>query len=185
MVVHGRNLKARDALFTFLRALGLAPVEWEEAIAATGMSTPHNLEAVRAAMEMSQAVVVLLTAEDQAGLLPALTGANAEDMSLRGQPRQNVILEAGIAIGIDQSRTILVQLGTLRSASDFDGLNTVRLTNAAPKRQALRSRLSGTGCAPGGGTTSDWLRPETGGDFDAAVVEWTLGKPGRLVGPGS
>lgn len=39
-VVHGRNCEARDALFDFLRAIALHPLEWSEAIQATGKSTP-------------------------------------------------------------------------------------------------------------------------------------------------
>ncbi len=39
-VVHGRNLKARDAMFAFLRAIGLKPMEWGEALALTGKGTP-------------------------------------------------------------------------------------------------------------------------------------------------
>ena len=35
-VVHGRNEAARDALFAFLRAIGLHPLEWSEAVQATG-----------------------------------------------------------------------------------------------------------------------------------------------------
>ena len=35
-VVHGRNLAARDALFEFLRAVDLHPVEWSEAVQLTG-----------------------------------------------------------------------------------------------------------------------------------------------------
>lgn len=38
-VVHGRNLKARDAMFAFLRAIGLEPMEWGEVLALTGKST--------------------------------------------------------------------------------------------------------------------------------------------------
>ena len=97
-------------------------------------------------MDVGQAVVVLLTAEDRAGLLPAL-GDGDDDVLLRGQPRQNVTLEAGMAMGIDRARTVLVELGEIRRASDFDGLNAVRLTNDAQTRNALRSRLQTAGCA--------------------------------------
>ena len=148
MVVHGRNARARDAMFYFLRAVGLEPIEWEQAVAETGLGSPHSFDAVRAAMDVGQAVVVLLTAEDRAGLLPELAeGENDDDVELRGQPRQNVILEAGLAMGVDRSRTILVELGPIRRASDFEGLNAVRLSNAAERRNALRTRLRSAGCA--------------------------------------
>jgi predicted nucleotide-binding protein len=169
MVVHGRNARARDAMFMFLRALGLEPLEWDRAVAETGTGSPHNLDAVRAAMEIAQAVVVLLTPEDQAGLLPAFADERDDDVLLRGQPRQNVILEAGLAMGIDGSRVILVELGRIRRPSDFDGLNAVRLTNAAASRLSLRTRLQTAGCAVSE-AGSDWTRSETGGDFEAAVV---------------
>jgi predicted nucleotide-binding protein len=169
MVVHGRNLVARDAMFIFLRALGLSPIEWEQAVAQTGVASPHNLEAVRAAMDVGQAVVVLLTAEDRAGLLPAL--GNGDDVLLRGQPRQNVILEAGMAMGIDRARTVLVELGDIRRASDFEGLNAIRLTNDPQTRNALRARLQTAGCAVDESGT-DWTSADGGGDFDAAVIAW-------------
>jgi predicted nucleotide-binding protein len=171
MVVYGRNLRARDAMFTFLRALGLSPIEWEEAVAETGVASPHNLDAVRAAMDVGQAVVVILTAEDRAGLLPELADGQEDEMILSGQPRQNVILEAGLAMGVDRSRTILVELGPIRRASDFDGLNAVRLSNAPASRGALRSRLQSAGCDINE-SAADWMRPEVAGDFESAVVEW-------------
>lgn len=88
MVVHGRNLAARNAVFAFLSALGLLPVDWEEAVALTGKGSPHNLEAVRAAMAAAQAVVVLLTAEDEARLLPGLASDHdgPEEREPRGRP---------------------------------------------------------------------------------------------------
>jgi predicted nucleotide-binding protein len=181
MVVHGRNKRARDAMFTFLRALGLSPVEWEQAVAETGFGTPHNLEAVRAAMTLAQAVVVILTAEDQGGLFPELAGLpDQDDTALRGQPRQNVTLEAGLAIGVDPRRTILVELGEIRRASDFEGLNTVRLTNHPPARAALRTRLETAGCAiddPG----FDWMTVSAGGDFEGCVIRWEPQNPPQAV----
>jgi predicted nucleotide-binding protein len=168
MVVHGRNLAARSAMFTFLRSIGLEPIEWEEAIAQTGMGSPHNLEAVRAAMSIAQAVVVILTAEDQAGVLPSLA-EEGEDLTWKGQPRQNVILEAGLAMGLNPERTILVEIGPIRRATDFEGLNTVRLTNASPARAALRSRLRTAGCDLAAEGT-DWMTAESGGDFESCVL---------------
>lgn len=177
MVVHGRNNKARDAIFTFLRALGLEPIEWEEAIAETGMGAPHNFDAVRAAMDVATAVVVVLTAEDRAGLLPDLAGTqDDEDVALRGQPRQNVILEAGLAMGVDRDRTILVELGPIRRASDFDGLNTVRLSNVPQSRNALRTRLRTAGCELND-NAADWMDPGPGGDFEGCVIEWSPDTP--------
>ena len=40
-VVHGRNLKARDAMFNFLGAIGLDPIEWSEATNATDKASPY------------------------------------------------------------------------------------------------------------------------------------------------
>jgi predicted nucleotide-binding protein len=172
MIVHGRNGAVRDAMATFLRALGLAPIEWEQAIKETGMGTPHNFDAVRAAMDVAQAVVVVLTAEDQAGILPAFSGRDKDDERLQGQPRQNVILEAGMAMGIDRSRTILVEVGPIRRASDFEGMNVVRIDNAPATRASLRSRLINAGCSVDQSAT-DYLNPGAGGDFESTVAPWT------------
>jgi len=35
-VIHGRNEAARKSMFEFLRAIGLKPLEWSQALAATG-----------------------------------------------------------------------------------------------------------------------------------------------------
>jgi hypothetical protein len=40
-VVHGRDEKARNSLFTFLRSIGLAPREWSELIRDTGKGSPY------------------------------------------------------------------------------------------------------------------------------------------------
>jgi predicted nucleotide-binding protein len=180
MVVHGRNSAARNAVFLFLRSLGLAPLEWEEAVGETGVGSPYNLEAVQAALDVAQAVVVVLTAEDQAGLLPSLADrSDSSEVALQGQPRQNVMLEAGMAIGTGRATTILVELGPIRTASDFDGLNTVRLTNDPQRRAALRARLLNAGCAVDA-ATQDWLTVETAGDFEGAVVAWVPQAPASL-----
>ena len=67
-VIHGRNLAARDALFSFLRSIDLSPIEWEEAVAMTGIATPYVGEILDTAFTESQAAIVLLTGDDLARL---------------------------------------------------------------------------------------------------------------------
>src|SRR5687767_6439147 len=69
-VVHGRDDRARSAIMEFLRAIDLHPVEWEEARAATGRSTPYVLDIVRAGFSMAKAAVVLFTPDDVVMLRP-------------------------------------------------------------------------------------------------------------------
>ena len=76
-----------------------------------------------------------------------------------------------MAMGIDRARTVLVELGDIRRASDFDGLNAIRLTNDPQTRNALRVRLQTAGCDVDE-SGADWTRPDAGGDFDAAVIPW-------------
>ena len=63
-VVHGRNIEARDALFAFLRAIDLHPIEWEEAIAMADDTTPYIGDVLDHAFAKAQAAVVLLTGDD-------------------------------------------------------------------------------------------------------------------------
>ncbi len=161
-VVHGRNLEARDAMFGFLRAIGLEPIEWSTAISATGSASPYIGQALDAAFDMAQAVVVLLTPDDIAYLRPEY--ANGDDDPERvptPQARPNVLFEAGMAIGRHPERTVLVELGALRPFSDVAGRYAVRLDNSSPKRNDLANRLKDAGCDV---TTSgsDWLNA---GDF--------------------
>jgi hypothetical protein len=41
MVVHGRNETARDALYTFLRAIDLRPMEWSELVGDANAGAPY------------------------------------------------------------------------------------------------------------------------------------------------
>jgi predicted nucleotide-binding protein len=170
MVVHGRNLEARDAMFRFLRSVDLAPIPWHEAVTETGIGSPHNLAAVRAAMDMAQAVVVILTPEERAGLLPQLaTAHDASEVEIGSQPRQNVILEAGMAMGIDQEHTILVELGSVREASDFAGLSRVRLDNTPGKRHEFLRRLERAGCRVR--DAGEHFDAAHSGDFESCVIQ--------------
>ena len=73
-VVHGRNAAARDALFQFLRAIGLHPLEWTEAVRSTGKGSPYIGDILDAAFSRAHAIVVLFTPDDEARLRQEFQG---------------------------------------------------------------------------------------------------------------
>jgi predicted nucleotide-binding protein len=162
-VVHGRNLKARDALFAFLRSIELNPLEWSEAVKATGATNPYVGEVLNVAFSRAQAVVVLMTPDDEARLRERFVQSSdpPHETDPTPQARPNVLFEAGMAMGRCPERTVLVELGTLRPFSDIGGRHVVRLDNSGPRRQELADRLKTAGC-PVSLAGTDW---HTQGDF--------------------
>jgi len=147
-VIHGRNEAMRRALFDFLRAIDLKPIEWSEAVALTGKPSPFVGEIIDAAMLHAQAILVLFTGDDQARLRDEFLSGNDPDYESETTPqsRPNVIFEAGLALGKYPERTILVQVGTLRPFSDIAGRHFIRLRNSSKSRQELAQRLKLAGC---------------------------------------
>lgn len=167
-VVHGRNLKARDAMFAFLRAIGLDPVEWSEAVHATETATPYIGEILNAAFAKASAVIVLFTPDDEARLRREWHSSRepSHETDLTGQARPNVLFEAGMAMGRDAKSTVLVELGELRPFSDIGGRHVVRLNDSTQSRQGLAQRLGAAGC-PVNLDGTDW---HSAGDFSSAIV---------------
>ena len=162
-VVHGRNQAAADSMFGFLRAIGLKPIEWDQAVAMTGKGSPYVGEVLDVAFREGQAFVILLTPDDVAYLHSDYSdGEGDPEMKPQGQARPNVLFEAGMALGRNEERTILVELGEVRPFSDVAGRHVLRLDNSAKKRLALASRLETAGC-PVDRSGSHWLDV---GDFN-------------------
>ena len=168
-VVHGRNHAARDALFTFLRSIGLDPLEWTVAVQATGKPSPYIGEILNAAFARAHAVVVLFTPDDEARLKEQFRAASdpPHETQLTGQARANVLFEAGMAMGRSEDRTVLVELGTLRPFSDVAGRHTIRLDGTSQRRHEFAQRLETAGC-PVNLKGIDW---HTAGDFESALQE--------------
>jgi predicted nucleotide-binding protein len=148
-VIHGRNTKAKDAVCAFLSSLDLNVIGWEEAVHATGNSSPDTFDVVKKGLDLAHTVVVILTPDDIAQLNPNLKSPNENPAELEptGQARQNVILEAGMALAMKRERTILLRLGNLREISDVKGINYISISNDKTSRANFRSRLKTTGCA--------------------------------------
>jgi len=176
-VVHGRNLKARDGLFDFLRSIDLHPLEWSEIVSSTGKGAPYIGEILDKAFSQAQAVIVLMTPDDEGRLVEVFRKADdpSYETELTPQARLNVLFEAGMAMGRCSERTILVELGVVRPFSDIGGRHTIRLDNTTEKRQALAQRLLDAECAVNL-SGSDW---HTAGDFSLSTEDGGQKQPKR------
>jgi predicted nucleotide-binding protein len=164
-VIHGRNERARKAVFEFLQAVGLSPIEWSQARALTGKPSPYNGEILEAGLERSRGILVLLTGDEEVRLRESFRREHERAETAGWQPRPNVLFEAGYAMARAPERTVLVELGALRPFSDIDGRHTVELTNSMKSRHELAARLRDAGCAVNTSGTG-W---HAAGDFDGAI----------------
>jgi len=182
-VVHGRDERLRVGLFTFLRSIGLEPLEFLEARKLTKNPSPYVGEILEIAFQHAQAVVVLLTPDDEARLGADFQRSNdpPHEKNLTRQPRPNVLFEAGMAVVSHPKQTILVQIGEVRPFSDAAGKHLVQMDNSTQKRQELASRLEDAGC-PINLRGIDW---HTDGDLTAKANSPEINADHLLeLGPG-
>jgi predicted nucleotide-binding protein len=176
-VVHGRDEALRKSIFEFLRALGLHPMEWSQALAAAKGANPYVGDILDTAMAKVQAVVVLFSPDEVAYLKEQFWGADDKlvDGKPAGQARPNVLFEAGLALGAHPDKTVIVQVGKVRPFSDIAGKHLVKLGNDAAKRNDFASRLAKIGCDVDK-VGNDWM---TAGKFEPTEPQVKAKKSGR------
>lgn len=140
-VVHGRDTRPVEVLKQFLLYLGLQMMPWSEAIQLTGETQPHSYDVVRAGMTHAAAVIVIFSPDDLARVKDDFSQPDDPDRVPKGQARQNVILEAGMAFAMAPERTIFVRSAAVREISDVAGFNWVKLNGEWDSRNDLKSRL--------------------------------------------
>jgi Predicted nucleotide-binding protein containing TIR-like domain len=179
-VIHGRNHEAKKAVNEFLSSLDLKVVEWEQAVRETGSASPDTFDVVKKGLEIAHAVVVIFTPDDIAQVNPNFLLDHDQEFERlpTGQARQNVILEAGMALAMKRSQTILLRIGAVREISDVKGINYVSFSENQSSRENFRSRLITAGCA-----IDDSLRFLTAGNF--ADVTKINSLPSSLIPPKS
>jgi predicted nucleotide-binding protein len=162
-VVYGRNERIRKSLFDFLRAICLQPIEWNSALADTKKGSPHIAEVLDAGFNKAVATVVLFTPDDEAKLKDGLIKRSDArfERKLTGQPRPNVLFEAGMAFGRHPEKTVIVQVGKIRPISDLTGRHVAPLSDSFDSRHQLAVKLRAVGC-PVDDTGDDW---HSAGDF--------------------
>lgn len=94
------------------------------------------------------------TPDHVAHLHESLTYPGDPETQPQMQPRPNVLYEAGMAMGRNPDRTVMVELGQVKVFSDIHRRHAVRLDNSIAKRQDLANRRN-AGCA-GNLERTDW-----------------------------
>lgn len=147
-IVHGRDDRLRQALFDFVKSIGLEPLEWSAAVRATKHGAPYVGDVLDKAFAKASAVIVLMTPDDDAMLRKKHWQKDEEsyEKKLTGQARPNVLFEAGIAFGTHPTQTILVEIGKCRPFSDTVGRLKVKMNDSVAKRKELADRLEAAGC---------------------------------------
>ncbi len=149
-VVYGRNKSIKREMFAFLKMLNLSPIPWEEAVLSTNRSASYIGETLDGLLQQAQAVVVLLTGDDEAQLRSELfINSDLEDDRVPfPQPRPNVSFEAGMAFSHSwlAPRTILVEIGKVRISRALEGRHRIKLSNKMSDRWSLVRSLQATGC---------------------------------------
>lgn len=159
-VVHGRDVQLNTDMFAFLRAIGLNPLEWSQAIRAAKGANPHVDDIISNAMDSVQGVLVMFSPDEDARLKSRFAGSSDKKKGLDkldGQARPNVIFEAGLALGAHSKKTLLVQVGDMRDISDIAGKHLIHLSNDAASRKELAQRLQSKLKFKVDTTGNDWL----------------------------
>ena len=162
-VVHGRDTELNEDLFSLLRALGLNPIEWSQAVAKTKGNNPDVDKIIGGQMKTVQGIIVLISPDEEARLKNKFSDpAVPAEKTLQNQARPNVLFEAGWAFGAYPDKTLLVRVGSTRPISDLGGKHIMKLSNSPASRKELAQRLKKMKFKVETDGTS-WL---TEGDFD-------------------
>lgn len=143
-VVHGRDAKLTEDMFAFLRAIGLNPLEWSQAVQGAKGANPNIRDIVHNALTKVQGVIVMFSPDEQAKLKGKFCSPKDKKDRLNvleGQSRPNVIFEAGLALGAHASKTLLIEVGEIRKISDIAGMHMLHLNNSPASRKELAQRL--------------------------------------------
>ena len=167
-MIHGRNKKVNASMHSFLRAIGLKPLEFSTAIRATIKKqkkggNPYVGDILDVSFQRVKALIVLFTPDDDVVLNKKFwaNGEKANEKKLTPQARPNVIFEAGLALGRHEEKTIFVSIGKSKPFSDIAGRHMMHLNDSAASRQDFANRLLAIGCEVDV-TGNDWMNT---GDF--------------------
>jgi hypothetical protein len=154
LLIHGHDSIGVNEVARLVESLGLEPILWQEALDRTGLMSPSVIERFRSCLDIAQGVIVVL----EGGL---------------GESALNLVFEAGLALGLAEERTVVVQLGDQTPPNDLAAVNILRLRSTGESINALSAALENAGCAVGEVASSP---KEDQKGIDAGWFDWTPAK---------
>jgi predicted nucleotide-binding protein len=155
IVFRQQNNHAKEVMDDFLRTLGLRPHDISEVVEYLKQEEEDTIgNLLKAAFRTARGFMVLLTPDEEVRLRDEWVEDENEDNPSIFQPRPNVMLEAGMALGKDESRTILVKIGRpnepFRLPTDLDGRYYAELGTAKSRNKrgliTVKTKLKRAGC---------------------------------------
>lgn len=147
-VVTGRDETLRLSIFNLLRALRLEPMEWMDVIRTTGQPSAYLHEAIKKSIDEAGAIVVIMAPEEKAELVEKYRSEPGDEKEYF-QSRPNVIFEVGLALGLKEEKTIVLQFGDTRIFSDIIGKHILKYRGKRKEiefKNDLRQKLEIAGC---------------------------------------
>jgi predicted nucleotide-binding protein len=160
-LIHGRDLQVAEALKKFMRKLDLRPVTWKDRVGRSATS-PYSGRMLHEAFRDIPVVIALLTPDDVVRLHEAFAHQlhDPDEAELSLQPRPNVLLEVGMALGSDEHTTVLVKVGPLRRMSGLAGQFILDLNGTDVALKELADTLKAIGCEVDENHSSNPYDPE-------------------------
>jgi predicted nucleotide-binding protein len=146
-IVYGQNIEERKKIDSILQDFKLLSLVKNDIVGLAGGS-PFIGDILNIAFERAQAVIVLLTCNEEARLRENFRRYDDKEheKSFRLQPTQDQIFEAGYAFGKSPERTILIQVGEVRPFSDIEGRYVLNYADTLEDTNLLRACLLRAGC---------------------------------------
>ena len=147
-IVEGKNGKETKRIEELLQnTFGLHCLTKQDVAGSTGGSSFIG-DILNVAFEKAQAVIVLLTPEENVRLRQKFWRTNEDvlETEFHPQPTQEQIFEAGYAFGKFPQRTILIRTGEIRPMSDIVGRFILSKEEVTPPAIQLRDNLLQAGC---------------------------------------
>ncbi len=122
-IVHGHDLQSLEKLDHLLRKIGLEPENFDT-LKKEGSETV--IEILERSMPTCDAVIALLTPDDEGRKCPPPGQAPETHEPLKPRARQNVLIEAGYAIISSRRRSLIIALGGVDIPTDFEGISRIQ-----------------------------------------------------------